>query len=183
MNLKKLLLLLLLYFININPIIAHSNEQDAKIILDMLLNIKNEKYNKITNKGKAIYDYLLEYKTWNRVYVKYAKPFEKNKRLTEQEMKYLLFIGFVARTNLDASTSESLATEMISIYNANKTLLLKSLANRNFLIPSTCYYMNRYFGFEDKNEEKKIPFIKQNKELIIMSLGKAKGDQCMSYFK
>jgi len=161
MNIKKLLLLLCL--IGINPIIAHSSEQDAKIILDMLLNIKNEKYNTTTNEGKAIYDYLLEYKTWSRVYVKYAKPFEKDKRLTEQEMKYLLFIGFVARINLDASTSESLATEIIPIYNQNRALILKSLASRNFLIPSTCYYMNRYFGFEGKNEEKKVPFMKQNK--------------------
>ncbi len=180
MNLK---LLLLLCLISINPIIAHSSEQDAKIMLDMLLSIKNDKYNTTTNEGKAIYDSLLEYKTWSRVYIKYAKPFKKNKRLTKQEMKYLLFIGFVARAILDASTSESLATDIIPIYNQNKALLLKSLASRNFLIPSTCYYMNRYFGFEDKNEEKKIPFIKQNKELIIMSLGKVKGDQCMSYFK
>jgi len=182
MNLIKLLLILL----SLNAcsaIAAASNEQDAKLILDRLLHIDNEKYNTKNASGQFFYNSLLEYKDWERTYIKYSRMNKTNKKFTEHEIKNLLFIGFVSKVNSDAAISESLSSDLMPIFNDNKTLILNVIAELNFLIPSTCYYLNNYFGFEGKNKENKIPFIKTNKEIIIEHLGKNEGERCLVEFE
>ena len=180
MSLNRLLItsICMIFFISIT---ACSSEQNDKIIINMLLHIDDDKYNTKDEDG-PYYDSLAEYKDWENAYIKYSKYEKSNKKLTKTEIKYLLFIGFVAKTNLDAAMSDSLSSDLIPLYNSNKELLLSTLADLNFLVPSTCYYLNNYFGFEDRNAEKKAPFIKQNKESIMKSLGETEGNKCMAFF-
>ncbi len=157
--------LFLLFLTACSSITAASNAQDAELMLNRLLHIDNKKYNIKNENGKFPYNSLLEYKDWERLYIKYFKLNIKNKIYTENEIKSLLFIGFIAKINSDAAISESLSSDLVPIFNNNKILILNVLSDLKFLIPSTCYYLNNYFGFEGKNIEKRTPFIKKNKKI------------------
>jgi hypothetical protein len=174
------LILICLCFSSSTP--AVENEHDAKLIINRLLHIDNEKYKTKNEDGKYFYNSLLEHKDWERLYIKFSQLDIEDKKFTETEIKYLLFIGFVAKTNLDAAISESLSSDLVPIFNKNKIVILKVLSDLNFLIPSTCHYLNSYFGFEGKNTDIKMPFIKENKATILKLLGKDEGERCMSYF-
>jgi len=175
-------LALLLFFLSVSsPITAASNAQDAELMLNRLLHTDNEKYNIKNEKGQFLYNSLLEHKDWERLYIKYSKLNIKNKKYSETEIKNLLFIGFIAKINLDAAISESLSSDLVPIFNKNKILILNILSDLKFLVPSTCYYLNNYFGFEGRNIEKKSPFIKKNKQTIMKYLGKTDGKKCISY--
>ncbi len=181
MRLIKLSLFILFLTVS-TSIIAGSNTQDAELMLNRLLHIDNEKYNIKNEKGQFFYNSLLEYKDWERLYIKYSKLNIKSKIYTENEIKKLLFIGFIAKINSDAAISESLSSDLLPIFNHNKILILNVLSDLKFLIPSTCYYLNNYFGFEGKNIEKRTPFIKNNKKNIMKYLGDTNGEECISYF-
>ena len=179
MRLIKLSLFILFLTVS-TSIIAASNTQDAELMLNRLLHIDNEKYNMRNERGQLFYNSLLEYKDWERLYIKYSKLNIKSKIYTENEIKKLLFIGFIAKINSDAAISESLSSDLVPIFNNNnKILILNVLSDLKFLIPSTCYYLNNYFGFEGKNIEKRTPFIKKN---IMKYLGDTNGEECISYF-
>ncbi len=180
MRLIKLLLFLLFLSVS-SSITAASNAQDAELMLNRILHIDNEKYNIKNENGKFFYNSLLEYKDWERLYIKYSKLNIKNKIYTENGIKKLLFIGFIAKINSDAAISESLSSDLVPIFNKNRNKILNVLSDLKFLIPSTCYYLNNYFGFEGKNIEKRTLFIKKNKENIIKYLGDTNGEKCISY--
>ncbi len=181
MRLIKLSLFLLCLSIS-SSITAASNAQDAELMLNRLLHIDNEKYNIKNENGQLFYNSLLEYKDWERLYIKYSKLNIKNKIFTENEIKNLLFIGFIARINSDAAISESLSSDLVPIFNKNKILILNVLSDLRFLIPSTCYYLNNYFGFEGKNIGKRTPFVNKNKKNIVKYLGEDNGKKCISFF-
>jgi len=180
---KKIILLLLLLcfcFSWSSPAVA--NDQDAEIIFNRLLHIDNEKYKIKNENDENFYNSLQEYKDWEKLYIKYSQLNMHNNKLTEADIKYLLFIGFVAKTNSDASISEALSSDLVPIFNTNKTGILNVLSDLNFLIPSTCHYLNNYFGFEGKNGDLKMPFIEENKETILKVLGTNEGERCLACF-
>ncbi|MGD8592668.1 MAG: hypothetical protein PVF82_07535 [Gammaproteobacteria bacterium] len=51
------------------------------------------------------------------------------------------------------------------------------------LIPSTCHYLNRYFGFEEKNLEKKPAFLQKHVPIIKATLHETKAQSCLGYFE
>ena len=91
-------------------------------------------------------------------------------------------MGFVARENRDAAISEAFSSDFIAVYNANKGDVLDILVELKFLIPSSCYYLNNHFGFEDKNSDKKQPFLDKNKSFIIKKLGDDSSKTCLEIF-
>lgn len=163
------------------PATAGTYEQDAELMLGRLLHIDNAKYKQKNKDGVIFYNSLSEYKDWEKLYIKYSKLGKKNKSLTEVEMKNLLFIGFIAKANLDAAVSEFFSSDMVPIYNANKLKMLNTLSDLKFLIPSTCYFMNNYFRYEGRNINLKQRFIDKNKPILIKGLGMTEGKLCLGY--
>lgn len=165
------------------PVWADEQERDSEILLNSLLHIKSEKYLKLSEDGEPFYNSLLEYKNWENLYVKYSNANNDNKNLSTNQIKKLLFMGFVAREKRDAAISQAFSSDFVGIYNANKSDVLDVLAKLNFLIPSSCYYLNNHFGFEDKNSDKEQPFLKENKSLIIKKLGDEGSKTCLAFFE
>ncbi|VAX02838.1 hypothetical protein MNBD_GAMMA19-392 [hydrothermal vent metagenome] len=92
--------------------------------------------------------------------------------------------GFRYRLNVtNTAISGSLASDLIPIYNHNSKQVLIVLSELKFLVPATCYYFNKYFGFEGKNTEKKGEWLKTNKPRFLSNLGKVDGEVCLKFFK
>ncbi len=162
---------------------SQEKQQDATLMLNRLLHIKNEKYRQKTDDGKSFYNSLLAFKEWENLYIKYSKFESEDKKLTKSEMKNLLFMGYIVRLNRNAAISESFSSDLLVIYNANKDSMLSTLSEVNFLIPSSCHYLNNYFGFEGENGDKKEPFVKDNKAMFIKYLGEKQSKTCLDLFK
>ena len=177
--LDKLLLPVLIFF-SLSAC-AGTYEQDSEIMINRLLHIDNEKYMTKTESGEYFYNSLLEYKEWENLYIKYSKYGDKNKIFTKPEIKKLLFIGYISKTNLDAAISESFSSDLVPIYNENTNMVVNVLSQLKFLIPSTCYYLSQYFGFEGKNIDKKQSFIDKNTPILLRELGEEEGKLCLSY--
>ncbi len=145
--------------------------------LNYLLNIKSEKYNK-NIEGKAIYDELAEYKDVERLYLETRNQAIKKQAKTD-DIKYFSFIGFVAYNSNDAATKEAMLSDFIQVYYANRENLLSVLDELPFLIPSSCYYIGKHFGFEGKFTNDKEPFMKENKVYIKKALSKDNAEKCL----
>lgn len=165
------------------PVFASTYAEDAELILNRILHIDSEKYRSTNENGEYVYNSLREYKDWSKIYIKYSKYEQKNKTLSKKEAKLLLLVGFVAKTNMDAALSESFSSDLVPLYQANRDKILGIMSELKFLIPSTCYYLNNYFGFEGKNVNKKPLFVRKNKSAFIKAMGDKYSNVCLSYFK
>lgn len=162
---------------------AGNTQPDSEILLNRMLQIDNNRYFTKTESGESTYNSLAEYRDWENLYIKYSHYDKKSKTLNEHEMKILLLIGFIARNNQDAAISESLSSDLVPLFRENTAVFLKTLSELNFLVPSSCYYLNRYFGFEGKNAEQKPAFVKHYSEEISRTLTPADAKQCLAFFK
>lgn len=159
-----------------------ADSDDAGIILNRLLGIKNKAYTYKDQHGVIQHDELMEYKGWSALYGKYAADLSRRKSASLDQIRYLLMIGFVAKSRNDAAMSEAFSSDLVPIYTHNRDGILAVMRESPFLIPSTCYYMNNYFGFEDKNANKKPGFLADNEKIIVKVLGQEKGGKCLRQF-
>lgn len=168
---KTLLFSLFLFF-------SSGAQSLENLYLNQLLNIKSEKYNKTIGED-TIYDELAEYKDREKLYLE-AKNNATKKSASLDDLKYFSFIGFVAYTANNAATREAMLSDFIQVYYANRDNLLTVLNELPFLIPSSCYYIGKHFGFEDKFKNDKEPFIKDNKVYLLKILSKDNYTKCLS---
>ncbi len=133
--------------------------------------------------GETFYDSLMEFKEWESLYIKYSKFGSEERLLTKVEIKKLLFIGYISRVNSDAAISQSFSSDLVPIFNKNRDKFLNVMSDLKFLVPSTCYFLNNYFGFEDKNAEKKQAFLDRNRIDLIKAFGEPDSDICLEYFR
>ncbi len=181
---KILKLSFALFFLIFAPACASSHTiVDSEVMINMLLHIDSEKFMSKTSSGEAFYNSLLEYKEWESLYIKYSKYDSDDKNLTEVEVKKFLFIGYISRLNLDAAMSQSFSSDLVPIFNQNKPIVLSVISDLKFLMPSTCYFLGNYFGFEGKNLDKKQAFLKENSPLLVKVLGESEGKACLEFIK
>lgn len=146
--------------------------------LNFLLNIKSEKYYDTIN-GKILYDSLAEFQDLDKLYV------ETRSKVTKKEahlidIKFFSFIGFVAYNRNSAATKEAMLSDFIQVYYANRDNLLSVLNELPFLIPSSCYYIGKHFGFEGKFTNDKKTFMKNNKVYFSKNLSNDNYVKCLS---
>ncbi|MCF6337709.1 MAG: hypothetical protein L3J84_07115 [Gammaproteobacteria bacterium] len=158
-------------------------QPDSEAMVNRLLHIDNKKFISKTESGETFYNSLSEFKEWESLYIKYSKYGAEEQHLTNDELKKLLFIAFIARANSDAAISESFASDLVPIYDQNSGQVLTVLSELKFLVPATCYYFNKYFGFEGKNAEQKGEWLKRNESRLVSNLGQADGEICLAFFK
>jgi len=173
----KVLFITLIMLFSANAFSASSQEES--LLINMLLNINSEQYVDQQTDGTTSYDSLREYQDWTQIYINNSNYDSNNKTLTAKQIKKLLFMAFISKTNNDAGLAEALSSDLVPIYNANKTLFLQSLHELDFLLPATCYYLGNYFGFEDKHKSEAKQFIADNKPLFQTVLSPTQVDSCL----
>ncbi len=169
---KKLAVFLLILFFTS---VLYSTENPY---LNFLLNIKSEKYYETIN-GKMLYDSLAEFQDLGKLYVETrTKVTKRNAHLND--IKFFSFIGFVAYNRNAAATKEAMLSDFIQVYYTNRDNLLSVLNELPFLIPSSCYYIGKHFGFEGKFTNDKKPFMNENKAHFLKKLSKDNAEKCLS---
>ncbi|MCF6338932.1 MAG: hypothetical protein L3J84_13470 [Gammaproteobacteria bacterium] len=181
-NLKKLSFTLFLLLFE-SACASTSIAGDSDVMINRLLHIDSEKFMSKTDSGESFYNSLMEYKEWESLYIKYSKYDSKDKHLTKDEIKKLLFIGYITKVNSDAAISQSFSSDLVPIFSQNKSIMLNVMSDLTFLMPSTCHFLGRYFGFEGKNLEKKQAFLDRNSPLLVKVLGVTDGKVCLEYIR
>lgn len=178
----RVVILVVLSLLVPEVIACKSENLDSYVLLSRLLNIKNSCYLVTHDNGEEQYNYLKEQKEWANTYIKYKKLIDKNNDNLEL-IKYYLFIGFIAKEQQSAEVSEAFSSDLVPLYENHRENFLNVIKELPFLIPSSCYYLNNYFGFEDKNFNVKDQFLKDNERFILERLGTEKGNLCLKWLK
>ena len=152
---------------------------DAQFFVNAILEIEDPLFFSKDSDGIEKYDELKAQQKWGELYNKYKKLAESG---DEKGFKYYLFIGFLAFSLNNAELSEAYSSDLIPLFNKDALTFLETLKELPFLVQSMGTYMNNYFGFEDKNADKKPDFLKNNKQLIMDILGTEDGVLFFSKF-
>lgn len=183
MNIKSLTSLLLLSLLTLGCAKTVTKKpSDTEIMVNRLLDIKEERFILSDSEGEPSYNELKAYKEWESIYIKYSKYNEADKSLSRDELKKLLWMAYIVKETSNASLSEAFSSDLTPVFQQNKAEFIKIMSELTFLIPSSCYYLNKYFGFEGKNAEKKEAFMRNNKPAFLEGLGSEKAGQCLQYF-
>ena len=133
--------------------------------------------------GTRSYNELKEYKSWGALYDIYAQLSVKDSEFSDDKLRVYLLIGMVAKARTQAATMEAFDSDLMVVYEKHEQAVLSVLNDLPYLIPSTCDYLNRYFGFEDKNLEKKPGFLKKHTDTTNSALHEKNAQTCLMYFK
>jgi hypothetical protein len=153
---------------------------DPRFFVNAMLDIQDPQFSSKDSSGVERYDELKVQQKWGDMYFKYRKLAEAS---DETGLKYFLFIGFLAYTQKNAELSESYSSDLLPLYEKDPGSFLETLKMLPYLIPSSSYFLNNYFGFEDKNAEKKPEFLKVNTPLVNDILGPEYGAIFLENFK
>jgi hypothetical protein len=153
---------------------------DTRFFVNAMLEIKDPQFTSKDSEGVEQYDEMKVQQKWGDMYYKYKKLADAGDKTG---LKYYLFIAFLAYTQRNAELSEAFSSDLLPIYEKDAGSFLEILKKIPYLIPSSGYYLNKYFGFEDKNAEMKPEFLKVNTPLVNDILGPEEGAIFLENFK
>jgi len=155
---------------------------DAALIVDTLLDLKSAARQTSDTGRPAADNPLRAYQEWSALYEKYAQRDSGGARFSEDRLRVYLLLGWVALEKLDAGTMEAFASDLLTLYEQHPDPVLRALRDAPFLVPSTCRYLNRHFGFEDKNRDKKPAFLAAHTDRIKSALPAEDAERCLEQF-
>lgn len=152
------------------------------IILNSLLDIGEDKYTYVDASGKIQKDSLKIFKELERVYIKNVSPDLADGKFSASRLKIIMFYSFYSYEKKSAAFLEYLASDLMPIYEGNKDVFLDVLKEHPFLIEPNCNRLNAFFGFEGKNGDKKLSFVKNNSVIFRQRLNGGQYQLCMNSF-
>jgi hypothetical protein len=155
---------------------------DAALIVDTLLDLKSVAGHPSDAGSRAADNPLRAYQAWSALYEKYAQRDLEGDHFSEGRLRIYLLLGWVALEKLDAGTMEAFASDVLPLYEKRPDQVLRALRDAPFLVPSTCRYLNRHFGFEDKKRDIKQYFISANSDKIKNALAAEDAERCLRQF-
>lgn len=161
---------------------SESYHEEYSTLLSSLLNVNEDVFTYIDERGSKQLDELKKFKELERIYIKNINPDLTNNKLSDERLKIIMFYSFYSFVHKSAVFQEYLAADLMPIYINNADSFLMILNELPFLIQSNCNRLNAYFGFEGKNTDKKSAFIKQNINLFNKYLISDKYELCLSSF-
>ena len=150
-------------------------------LVDYFLNIKGETFYENKN-GQPVYNELKAYKAIEKKYIDLVEA-ARIPQATEKSLKYLLFFGYAAYQRNDAASMEALSSDLMTVYLNNKKNFLTALRDAPTLIPSSCYYLGNYFGFEDKHKGEYEGFYNEQKNSFLEHLNENQTAACFTVMK
>ena len=94
-------------------------------------------------------------------------------------LQNFLFLGYVAKETNAAASKEYMIGELYPLYKANSESFLKALKQSPLLTEASCYYLGRYFGFEDRKTITKAEFLKEHAGVIYGGLPPGQAQTCL----
>ena len=94
----------------------------------------------------------------------YARLHEAAAGGDDEALAAWLLLGFAAQVTVDGATSEAFIGDAKPMLDARGEAMVGQLALSPWLVPSTCYYLGRYFGWEDRHADEREPFLATSAE-------------------
>lgn len=120
---------------------------------------------------------LTQWKKWESLLLECREAVDLSKPDT---LRDFLFLGYVARETNAAATREYMIGELYPIYKSAPETLLSVLKQAPAFTESSCYYLGRYFGFEDRETITKAAFLKDNAGRFYASLSPEQAQRCLN---
>jgi len=146
--------------------------------LEFLLDIKSEKHFRDEN-GRNFFDELAAMQERDDVYLAIRKKVNQ-RNAKDEDIRYFLFMGYVAYTRNAAASMEAMTTDLMPVYRSNTKNVLLAMKASPFLIEASCYYLGNYFGFEGKNKKGKSEFMQEITTHLKAHLSPEKVGLCLS---
>lgn len=159
----------------VRPASAGVDPADAAEILDNLLRLPQPAYVTADGQGQ---DELKSYQGWSALYGRYFQRASADE-VTPTDLKVFLLLGKIAGESTDAAMMQSFTVDLMAVYEKHRQPMLGVLKELSFLIPSTCHYLGRYFGFEDKHVDDKPAFLQANRSVMEKALPGANAAACL----
>ncbi len=165
------------------PIAIACDIEDNPVLMDALLGKERlEQYHYLDSEGKQHFDSLAAFKARETLQKKYFDRINKIDP-SESDISCFLLIGAIAYYQNGTATMESYSEQTKPLYEKKPELVFKALAKAPLLIEPVCYYLNNYFGFEDKNKKGKSAFVESFEHLSKTSLPDIQHQRCLNMFK
>ena len=176
---RKIIYILVLIF-GLTPLIANCEQKNTSPLVDQDRVILISNLIGGTQKKKNIGAEYKDYKKWSGLYTKYRNKIKTNP--SEQNLRIYLLIVFIAYESGKTSTIEDIAKGFKNIFNRNGDLILNVLADRKFMISSTCKALWEHHVITGQ-EKNLTQFISKHRGRILSKLGKADGERCLMFIK
>lgn len=116
-------------------------------------------------------------KGWGELYARQHRSAREGDPIA---MRLWLLVAYTAAAKADAATSESFSSDLVPVFQAQPAALLAALADNGWLVPVTCFYLGRYFDFQDRRGAGREAFVAQHAPLINRSLPAASAQRCLA---
>lgn len=116
-------------------------------------------------------------KGWGELYARHHRGARQG---DPTAMRLWLLVAFTAAAKADAATSESFSSDLVPVFLAQPAPLLSTLADNAWLVPVTCFYLGRYFDFQDRRGAGREAFVAQHAPLINRSLPAVSAQRCLA---
>jgi hypothetical protein len=127
---------------------------DSRLLVDTLLGIETPAF--VAN---GSYDGLRAVQAWHELYARAAAGARQQPDPGNERLKTFLLVGFIAHAQHMAATAESFIPDLMGVYQLRREDVLTALVDSPVLTPTTCHYLGRFFGFEDRNAGGKAMFL------------------------
>jgi len=162
---------------------AHDEKHDYHILMSSLLNVNEDKYTYIDEKGLQRSDSLKLFKELEQIYSRNIEPDLPNGKTSKKKLKVVMYFSFYAQAKNSGAFQEYLAEDLMPIYLNNMNSFSAVMKELPFLIDSNCNRLNAYFGHEGKNKEKKQDFVNNEAQVITQYLNEEQRTLCISNFE
>lgn len=180
MNAKSLFIVFL-WFASMGTGCAAAPNTDA-YLLHYFLDIKEDRFYSTGQDGERFYDELQAYKHRERTYFDLLGRSRKEGAVSD-DVRRFIFLGHAAKSRNDAGLMEAFNSDFMSVFGANSETVLATLKQIPALQPSSCYYLGRYFGFEDRNIGGLELFLEKYRKPLDDALGTDRGRGCVDTMK
>lgn len=125
-------------------------------------------------------DELSRWKRWEALLLACRQALNTNH--TERALSDFLFLGYVGFATNSAATREYMISEVHPAFIKAPSMFLKVIAEQPVLLESSCYYLGRYFTFENNNTSTKQEFLSQHANRFFANLTLNQAKHCIRQF-
>lgn len=148
---------------------------DADLLVHRLLALEHPAF--AAGEG---YDALAELRAWEDLYLRSRDRALADAGPAHASVKTFLLVGWLAREQYDAATSEAFTGDLMPLYRARPGAVLAALADVPLLVTSTCDALGAWFGFEDRHAGELPAFLAAERERIRAALPERLGATCLA---
>ena len=128
------------------------------------------------------YTPLLELQAWESLYVDLREKAGADASDDRRHLKSFLLMGWIARAKNHFATVEAFNTDLMQLFESKRDETLRVIGEQDFLLPTMCAYLAKFFFFENAKPEGRHAWLTANETPMRNILGAEKAKACFDAF-